>query len=130
MIKKSVPLTSLGTFCIGGICDYVYEVRSAKELLEAIRWAKWRGFPYEIVGAGSNIVFPDEGLRKMLIRYVGGAIERKGNTLTVEAGASLQDVIKLAVNHGLQGLETLSGIPGTLGGAMVGNAGAYGHSIS
>ena len=86
--------------------------------------------PYKIVAAGSNIVFPDTTLKTLLIRVVGGRLFFEGTSCIADAGVSLAEVIERAVRRGFQGLETLSGIPGTIGGAVVGNAGAYGHSVS
>lgn len=76
------------------------------------------------------MVFPDEGLSGVVIQIKGGNYAGKVRELIVEAGMGLSDVINLSIVRGLEGLEALSGIPGTIGGAVVGNAGAYGHSIS
>ena len=100
--------------------DLIYASESAKKLKT----------PFKIFAGGSNVVFPDGKLKGLTIRFGGGRISVRGNKLVADAGVNLADVIKRSINLGLKGLETLSGIPGTLGGAVVGNAGAYGHSIS
>lgn len=85
---------------------------------------------YKIIGGGSNVVFPDQNLSCFLIKIASNNLSISGNKITADAGAPLSRVIMTANSHGLRGLETLAGIPGTVGGAIVGNAGAYGHSIS
>jgi UDP-N-acetylmuramate dehydrogenase len=82
-----------------------------------------------IMGGGTNLVVSDAGFRGAIIRYTGTRIERNGTRLRVEAGAVLQDVVDASIRFGLKGLETMTGIPGLVGGALYGNAGAYGRSI-
>lgn len=130
-IKKNVPLAPLSTFRIGGNAEYFCSVKKSDDLIEAIKWAKQQGAPYRILAGGSNIVFPDKKLKGLLIQVVDGNINVRGSrTFITDAGVPLEKVIKKSIASGLKGLEVLSGIPGTVGGAIVGNAGAYGHSIS
>lgn len=129
-LRKNVPLAGLSTFRIGGRATLFCQVAAPVELVKAVDWARRRRMPYKIVAAGSNIVFPDTTLKALLIRVVGGRLFFEGTSCMVDAGVSLAEVIERAVRRGFQGLETLSGIPGTIGGAVVGNAGAYGHSVS
>ena len=129
-IRKNVPLSPLSTFRIGGRVEYFCEVRRLEELSEAVRFARAKKIPYRILGGGSNVVFPDGKLKGLLIKVSVGGIKREKNRITVGAAVLLADVIRTSIRAGLKGLETLSGIPGTVGGAVVGNAGAYGHSIS
>ncbi len=132
-IKKNYPIAHLSTFKIGGRARYFCEVKNDKELLEAIGAAKKLKAPYKLVAGGSNILFPDGVLSCFLIKIKklssGPAIKITGNKITADAGTQLMAVIKTAISHGLKGLESLSGIPGTIGGAIVGNAGAYGRTI-
>ena len=128
--QKDVLLSTLSTFGIGGPATLLKNVSSPEELIEAIEEARAKQLSWKVIALGSNIVFPDEGLNCLLIRYVGGNISLDGQTATVDAGVTLMDLIDKADARGLSGLETLAGIPGTVGGAIVGNAGAYGHSIS
>lgn len=132
MIKfqKNVKLAPLATFGIGGRAEYLCEAKTPKDLISAVQEAKKFKVPFKIFAGGSNVVFPDGKLRGLLIRFKGGRITVKGNKFIADAGVDLAEVIKRSINLGFKGLETLSGIPGTLGGAVVGNAGAYGHSIS
>jgi len=129
-IKKNIPLAPFSTFKIGGKVKFFCEVRNDSELLEAIRAAKRLKTPYKIIAGGSNIVFPDTRLNCLLIKIKSNKLRFISNKIIVDAGVELGKVIRFAIKHGLKGLETLSGIPGTIGGAIAGNAGAYGHSIS
>lgn len=129
-IKKDVSLASLSTFRIGGRAELFCLVKTPEGLIRTIEWAKKHEIPFRVFAGGSNIVFPDEGLKGLLIRFHGGSLKVSKNTIIADAGVPLMKVISVAIRHGFQGLETLSGIPGTVGGATVGNAGAYGHSIS
>jgi UDP-N-acetylmuramate dehydrogenase len=129
-IKKNVPLSPLSTFKIGGRVEYFCEAKSPVDLVEALSFARAKKIPYRILAGGSNVVFPDGRLKGLLIKISMGGIKVGKNRITAGAAVPLSEVIKRSVRAGLQGLETLSGIPGTVGGATVGNAGAYGHSIS
>ena len=137
-IKKNVPLAPLSTFRIGGSAEYFYSSKKSDDLIEAIKWAKQQGAPYRVLASGSNIVFPDNKLKGLLIQVVDGKVKclpagrqvRSSRTLIADAGVPLERIVKKSITSGLKGLEMLSGIPGTVGGAIVGNAGAYGRSIS
>ncbi len=129
-IKKNVDLSSLSTFGIGGKAEEFVQVSTPAEIIEVLKWVKETGRKYHLFAGGSNVVFPDEGLSGVVIQIKGGNYAGKVRELIVEAGMGLSDVINLSIVRGLEGLEALSGIPGTIGGAVVGNAGAYGHSIS
>ncbi len=129
-IKRNVPLAPLSTFRIGGRAELFCAVRTPENFIRAVEWAKSRHVPYAVFAGGSNAVFPDKGIKGLLVRFHGGAISVSKNRIVADAGVPLAKVISGAIVRGLGGLETLSGIPGTIGGATVGNAGAYGHSIS
>ncbi len=129
-LRKNFPLKPLSTFKIGGKARFFVEVNNEKEFFEAIKKSKELDIPYAVFGGGSNVVFPDGLLNYLLIKLNIGGSEILGLKIVVGAGLNLAKVIKTANKNGLAGLETLAGIPGTIGGAIVGNAGAYGHSIS
>jgi UDP-N-acetylmuramate dehydrogenase len=129
-LRRNAPLSPLSTFRIGGYAQYFLSVRSPESLIAIVTNARRSGLPFRILGGGSNVVFPDTLLPGLLLRVRGGGIRDDGNMVTVDAGVTLENVIEWAIMRGLKGLETLSGIPGTIGGAVVGNAGAYGHSIA
>ncbi len=130
-VEKNVALAPHSTFQIGGRAELFCSVGSPEAFIAAVRWALEREVPYRVFASGSNVVFPDGTLRCLLVQFLGGRIAAVGkNRLLADAGVSLASVIGRATTLGLRGIETLSGIPGTVGGAVVGNVGAYGHSIS
>lgn len=130
-IKKEVLLSRLSTFKIGGKAQYFVLVRNPDNLIKAVKWARNRKIPWRVFAGGSNVVFSDKGVSGLTIRFFGGRILKASNrTILADAGIPLRKIVEKSISLGWQGLETLSGIPGTLGGATVGNAGAYGHSIS
>lgn len=123
--QQHVSLKDLSTFGVGGILQHLITVSTPTELINAVQEHP----TYRIFAGGSNIIFPDEGIDG-LIRYQSTSIDVQEEHITVDGGYILMDLINRAIDHGLAGIETLSGIPGTIGGAIVGNAGAYGQSIS
>lgn len=129
-MKNSVSLSPLSTFDIGGKAKQFILAKNPDELLEIVKWAKENNLEYKVFARGSNVVFPDEGIDCLVIQILGGKIERLADKLVADVGVLLSNVIFESISNGLAGLESLSGIPGTIGGAVVGNAGAYGHSIS
>src|SRR5262249_58226146 len=83
-----------------------------------------------VIGGGTNLIVSDTGYRGLVLRYRGDRLLAANGRVVAQAGAVLQDLVDFAIAHGLKGLETLSGIPGSVGAAVYGNAGAYGHSLS
>lgn len=129
-LRRNVRLSPLSTFRIGGSAQYFCRVQRPEDLVEVAKWAKGAQLNYKLVAGGSNVVFPDRRLQGLLVQLRGGVLTFNRTRCTVDAGVLLAEVIEQSIQAGLAGLETLSGIPGTMGGAIVGNAGAYGHSIS
>ena len=132
-ITKNKPLTPLSTFGIGGKAEYFVVVKNVSELKKALDWAGEKRVSWKFFSGGSNIVFPDGLLRGLLIKIDIGRDELKqtgDNTTSCGSAVLLQEAVDFSNKHGLAGLETMAGIPGTLGGAIVGSAGAYGRSIS
>ncbi len=128
-VRKNVPLAPLTTFHVGGKADYFVETTGALELAEAFEYAERHGIAVRILGGGSNIIFPDAGFRGMIIRMRDGGIQVSGEKILCGAGVPLFDVVRAAALAGLAGIERLAGIPGSLGGAVRGNAGAFGTEI-
>ncbi len=85
--------------------------------------------PHVVIGGGTNLIVADAGFAGIVLRYAGKKINQTGLRLSVEAGAVLQSVVDTSISLGLNGMQTMTGIPGYLGGAVYGNAGAYGQSI-
>lgn len=129
-IKHNIPLAPFSTFHIGGNARELAEVRSPKDLIEVVSWAKKKNKHYKLFAGGSNVVFPDEGIDGLVIRIMGGSLQRKDRMIVADSGVLLADLVATTNNHGLQGMEKLVGILGTVGGAIVGNAGAYGATIT
>jgi len=132
-IRTNVKLAGLTSFKVGGAAKFFFEAKNIKDLREALVIAKSAGIPVFILGAGSNILVSDSGLDGLVIKLGGGFFKRAHGVGTfLEAGGALKlnQLILYAKNNGLSGLEFLTGIPGTLGGALAGNAGAWGKSIS
>ena len=96
---------------------------------QALRLVRRMGLPWIVIGGGTNLVVSDTGFEGVVLRFTGAEIRMNGSLLHVESGAVLQNVVDFSIEAGLAGLETMTGIPGYLGGALYGNAGAYGHSI-
>jgi UDP-N-acetylmuramate dehydrogenase len=123
------PLARHTRFGIGGPAAVLCDAPDGNACVEVLRVIEQLGVPRVIMGDGTNLVVSDAGFDGIVVRYTGDGIKQSGDTLRVESGAVLQDVVDRSIALGLKGLETMTGIPGYLGGAIYGNAGAYGHSI-
>ena len=130
-IVYNEPLKNHTSFKIGGPCDEFCVVTSKEELCELIEYAKGKGVPYTVMGNGSNLLVSDKGIRGLVIKMAKGfeGISVEGTKITAESGILLSKLANVALKHNLTGLEFASGIPGTLGGAIYMNAGAYGGEI-
>lgn len=116
-------------FHIGGPAAVLCDAPDTGAFNQALRTVKSLALPQIVIGGGTNLIVSDAGLDGVILRYAGSRVARDGMVLRVEAGAILQDVVDQSIGLGFKGLETMTGIPGYLGGAIYGNAGAYGHSI-
>lgn len=126
-IKKDEPMGKHTTFRVGGNADFFVEIGSDRELANIIKYLKQTDHSYFILGNGSNLLVGDKGYEGVIL-HLGDRFARiqvENETVTAQAGALLSAVAKTAAKSGLTGLEFASGIPGTIGGAMVMNAGAY-----
>ncbi|MGC8855790.1 MAG: UDP-N-acetylmuramate dehydrogenase [Anaerolineae bacterium] len=132
-VQANVPLAPYTSARIGGPADFLLTVTTATELAEAVMWLRQRELPFLLLGGGSNVLVSDRGVRGVVI--LNRAKEVKffsGNPPKVwaEAGASLTQIAHRAAVKGLSGLEWAATVPGTLGGAVYGNAGAFGGDIA
>ena len=118
------------TFRIGGPARYFIIVKSKGELMEAIEFAKESGLPFFVLGGGSNILFRDEGYDGIIIKIQNSELKIGNSGVEAGAGVPFGRLINFSIENGLAGLEWGTGIPGTVGGGVAGNCGAYGHSIS
>ena len=125
------PMKNHTTFRAGGCADYLVEPESVDTVREIVRLCCQENMPYYVVGNGSNLLVSDKGYHGIILHLYKNMsdFEISGNRLKAQAGALLVRVAKMAAKEGLSGLEFASGIPGTIGGAMVMNAGAYGGEI-
>ena len=128
-VKENVLLAPYTTFEIGGSAKYFVEVRSEREIKEAIEWAKHKNIRFVILGGVSNVLVPDEGLDALVIHLVGNLWSVKDGSVDTWAGSNLLELIMAMGSQGFGGWEKLAGIPGTIGGAIRGNAGAFGPEI-
>ena len=117
-------------FGIGGPADLYAETADAEAFIAALGAARAGGTPTVVIGDGTNLIVSDAGFRGLVLRYRAGRLQVAGTCVMADAGAGLQQLVDFTVDRGLKGLETLAGIPGSVGAAVYGNAGAYGHSIS
>ena len=129
-VSVDVPLARHTRFGVGGPADLYAETRAEDAFLAALRAAETCGIPMMVIGGGTNLIVSDRGVRGLVLRFRGDNLCAEGNRVTAGAGSELQRLVDFTVDRGLQGLETLAGIPGWTGAAVYGNAGAYGHSIS
>jgi UDP-N-acetylmuramate dehydrogenase len=128
-LSENVPLSAMSSFGIGGPADLFFEARTEAELEAAVSLAVAERYPFYVIGGGNNLLFDDAGYRGLIIRNRLEGLTRGEDRMTVLSGTGLPCILKEALSASLCGLEFLAGIPGTLGGAVYGNAGAYGWSV-
>ncbi len=128
-IFENALLSNYTRFAIGGPAAVFFDTDDEAAFVQALKTVAEVSVPYLVIGGGTNLVVSDEGFQGVVLHYTGSAIHQDRSLLRIGAGAVLQDVVDQSIALGLKGLETMTGIPGYLGGAVYGNAGAYGHSI-
>ncbi len=130
-VLLSEPMKNHTTFRIGGPCDIMLLPKSCEEIRDSIKALKENGTDYYIIGNGSNLLVSDKGYRGAVIKLSRNFSETSvdGTDIYAEAGAMLSGVSSLAAQNSLTGLEFASGIPGSIGGAVLMNAGAYGGEM-
>lgn len=116
-------------FEIGGPARLLADASTETALVETLAAIKQSGWRHAVIGGGTNLIVDDAGFYGAVVRYIGKNIKIDNQTVEVEAGAVLQHVVDATIDSGLRGIETMTGIPGWVGGAIYGNAGAYGRSI-
>jgi UDP-N-acetylmuramate dehydrogenase len=133
LIKRNEPLSRYTTFGIGGPAEIFFEPRNSAEVKELVEFAGNNELPVNVIGKGSNILVSDSGVRGIVIHFGRNSfksIERENSLIIVGSGVSLQLLVNKSVGWGLCGLEVLTGIPGTVGGAVALNAGGKYGTIS
>ncbi len=131
-VEGSAPLAPFTTFRIGGPADVLVVPESVAALSAAAAWVRRRGLPLLVLGAGSNLVIADSGFRGVAIKIPSGlsAVRHAGDLLIADAGRTLPELMRRARSIGLSGLEFAGGIPGSLGGSIAVNAGAWGREMA
>ncbi len=131
-IKFNEPMKKHTTFRTGGTADYFLEPKTYDEIKNAIKVAKEENIPVTIIGNGSNLLVKDGGIRGLVIKLYKNFSEIKvdGEYIKALSGARMPEIGNLALKEGLTGFEFASGIPGTIGGGLMMNAGAYGGELS
>jgi UDP-N-acetylmuramate dehydrogenase len=138
-VAFSEPMSRHTTFGIGGPADALLTVRTDQQLRDLVRWAQDRGLPFMILGAGSNLLVRDGGIRGLVVKLANGFESvRQGSEplpngwvgIIAGAGVLVRKLGKYALDNGLGGLNFALGIPGTVGGALRMNAGAWGSSMA
>ena len=129
-VRTNISLADYNNIHIGGPADYLITVRDQNIFIELYHFCKQRHLRFLPLGDGTNVFFPETGYRGLiaLIRFDRMSLAA-GNTLVTEAGVSLAQISEFCIENRLTGLEFLTGIPGTIGGAVFGNAGAYGDNV-
>ncbi len=134
-VKRNEPLARYTTFRIGGPAQVFIEVRSLDELVRVVSVARQKSIPFFILGNGSNVLVLDGGVQGLVIKngcdhYQLDTLTADRAVLKAESGVTLPGLANRLARQGWSGLEWAIGVPGTIGGAIVGNAGAHGASIS
>ncbi|MBI2123904.1 MAG: UDP-N-acetylmuramate dehydrogenase [Candidatus Wildermuthbacteria bacterium] len=124
--KNNVPLAPYTTFKIGGKAKYFFTARTAKSVIQAVGTAKKLRIPFFILGGGSNLVVADRGFPGLVIHIQAKKYRIEGTKLFCEAGVPMATLVKETGKKGFSGLEWAGGLPGSVGGAIRGNAGAFG----
>jgi len=130
-VKLDEPLSKYTTFKIGGPAKYFFIAQSNEDLVRAVTFAKKLKLPFYILGNGSNLLISDSGFNGLVIlNKASDILFKKDNKVVADAGVMFTDLINKTIDQGLTGLEWGIGIPGTIGGCVRGNAGAYGGQMA
>ncbi len=125
----NVSLKDHSSYRIGGLAKHFYEPKTENEFISALAEANEQKLPVFILGGGTNILFSDSGFDGLVLKPAISTIEIHGEIMRVGAGALMKDVVEASIHAGLSGLEWAGGLPGTVGGAIRGNAGAFGGEM-
>jgi UDP-N-acetylmuramate dehydrogenase len=129
-IRRNAPLAPLTTFRVGGPADWMIDLRGASELRRAIEIAGRAGVPITVLGGGSNVLVSDRGVRGLVIRVHGGEVTPLDpRHVRADGGVTINGLVRWTIYRGISGLEAWAGTPGTVGGAIHGNAHFRGRLI-
>jgi UDP-N-acetylmuramate dehydrogenase len=129
-VREQTPLAPLTTFKVGGPADWLIDASGAETVRRALITARRFGVPVTLLGGGSNVLIADAGIRGIVIRVRGGEVRSTTSGIVrADAGVTINGLVRWTINHGLAGLEAWAGTPGTVGGAIHGNAHFQGRNI-
>ena len=122
-VRRRVSLGPLTTFRVGGPADWLVEPRTGDEIVAVLKLASDAGVPVTMLGGGSNVLVADDGVRGLVVRPRGGSVSRVDTArVRADAAITINGLVRWTINHGCAGLEAWAGTPGTVGGAVYGNA--------
>jgi UDP-N-acetylmuramate dehydrogenase len=129
-VSRNESLSRHTRFELGGPALLFADTEAEESFVAALRIVEKSPLPWLVIGLGTNLIVSDAGFAGVVLRYRGSAMSADGLRAQVQAGAVLQDVVDFTASRGMRGLESMTGIPGNVGAAIYGNAGAYGSSMS
>ncbi|HLD70756.1 MAG TPA: UDP-N-acetylmuramate dehydrogenase [Negativicutes bacterium] len=129
-VQKNVLLAPYSNFKIGGPAGYFFNANTKEDVLKAVAVSQQLGIAVFVLGGGTNLIFADEGFLGLVVK-IGklGEVVVEGETISAGAGVGMDEMVTVSIKHSLKGLEWAGGLPGTFGGAIRGNAGAFGGEI-
>jgi UDP-N-acetylmuramate dehydrogenase len=129
-VQEQAPLAAYTTFKVGGPADWLFHARSAEDVRAAIAAARSDGIPVTVLGGGSNVLVADAGVRGLVVRIHGGDVRALSDSaVRADGGLTINGLVRWTINRGISGLESWAGTPGTVGGAVYGNAHFKGRLI-
>ena len=130
-VTRNAPLAPFTTFKVGGPADWLVTLKSAEDVRSVVQLAQEHGVPVSVLGGGSNVLVADAGVRGVVLRVHGGEVRALGpSAVRADAGLTINGLVRWTINRGISGLEAWAGTPGTVGGAVFGNAHFQGRLIS
>ena len=122
-VRQNAPLAVLTTFKVGGPADWLVEAAGAADVQRALAIGRRAGVPVTMLGGGSNVLVADGGVRGIVVRLHGGQVQQiDANRVRADAGVTINGLVRWTISHGVAGIEAWAGTPGTVGGAVHGNA--------
>lgn len=129
MFSQSINLSDYSNYKIGGSARYFYRAKNVEQLTRSIEKARQTKLPVFVLGGGTNLLISDDGFNGLVLKPEINLLKAKGDTVKVGAGVLVSELLNYSITKSLSGLEWAGGLPGTLGGAIRGNAGAFGGEI-
>lgn len=128
-IRRAISLARQTRYRIGGKARYFVEAKTVVDVTAAVNWALENDIPFFFLGAGTNVLFSDRGFDGLVIKNNCGSIRRRPEGIFIHSGVAMSDAVDYFIRNKLRGLEWAGGLPGTVGGAVFGNAGCFGGEM-